>query len=309
MNIPTKFTKRIQTNLKKYQDIVLNLKKNDANEADTVRVIAGMLECIFGYNRFTEVTSEYAIGGTFCDLAIIDDRKKIKFLIEAKAISVGLKENHIKQTVDYGANAGVNWVILTNAEKWMVYKIKFGKPIDKELVYEFNFMTMTYKSSKDIELLYVLSKEGGGKSGIDEFYSSMQAKSKYIIGNLLNSDEIYAHIRKNLKILYENIKITDEEIGEVITNEILKREIVDSDESKKARRDIDKVLKKHSIEKAEKLELARKAAMKKKKAAERKALKMQAKKEENIEKTEKKTKATESIAMDNETKEDNKLEE
>jgi len=280
MNIPAKFTKRVQENLKKYQDIISSIKKNDSNEADTVRVVAGVLESILGYNRFTEVTSEYAIGGNYCDLAIIDDRKKIKFLIEVKAISTLLKENHVKQAVDYGANAGVNWVILTNSEKWMVYRLKFGKPIDKELVYEFNILTMSHKSNKDIELLHAISKEGDEKSVIDDFYSTIQAKSKYIIGNLLNSEEIYTQIRKNLKILFENIKITDEEIGEIITNEILKREIVDSDESKKAKRDIDKVFKKYNIEKTEKLELARKTALKKKKAAEKKALKLQAKEEQ-----------------------------
>jgi len=280
MNIPAKFTKRVQENLKKYQDIVTGIKKNDANEADTVRVVAGILESILGYNRFTEVTSEYAIGGNFCDLAIIDDRKKIKFLIEVKAVSSLLKENHVKQAVDYGANAGVNWVILTNSEKWMVYRLKFGKPIDKELVYEFNILSMSHKSNKDLELLHAISKEGDEKCVIDDFYSTIQAKSKYIIGNLLNSEEVYANVRKNLKILFENIKITDEEIGEIITSEIMKREIVDSDESKKARRDIDKVLKKYNIEKAEKLEIARKTALKKKKAAERKALKSQAKEEQ-----------------------------
>jgi len=279
MNIPAKFTNRVQANLKKYQDIVTGIKKNDSNEADTVRVVAGILESILGYNRFTEVTSEYAIGGNFCDLAIIDERKKIKFLIEVKAVSSILKENHVKQAVDYGANAGVNWVILTNSEKWMIYRLKFGKPIDKELVYEFNILSMSHKSNKDLELLHAISKEGEDKSVIEEFYSTIQAKSKYIIGNLINSEEVYALIRKNLKILFENIKITDEEIGDIIANEIMKREIVDSDESKKARRDIDKVLKKYNIEKAEKLEIARKAALKKKKAAERKALKLQEKQE------------------------------
>ena len=80
---------------------------------------------IFGYNRYNEITSEFAIGGTYCDLAIVDARKKIKLLIEVKAVSVALKESHVKQAIDYGANAGVNWVILTNAERWMVFCIKF----------------------------------------------------------------------------------------------------------------------------------------------------------------------------------------
>ena len=41
---------------------------------------------------------------------------KIQYLIEAKAIGTTLKPTHIKQAVDYGANEGVDWVILTNSD-------------------------------------------------------------------------------------------------------------------------------------------------------------------------------------------------
>jgi hypothetical protein len=109
-----------------------------------------MLQDIFGYDKYTDITSEYAIRGTYCDLAIPDDHKKIRFLIEAKAVSVTLNDSHIKQALDYGANAGVNWVLLTNAEIWMLYKIKFGQPIDKELVSEFNLLNINPKTDKDV---------------------------------------------------------------------------------------------------------------------------------------------------------------
>lgn len=244
MNIPAKFTKRVNENLKKYQDVIANLKKRDANESDTVTVIADTLQDIFGYDKYKEVTSEYAIKGTYCDLAIVDSHKKIKFLIEVKAVSVALNDNHVKQAIDYGANAGVNWVILTNAERWIIYKIKFGKPIDKELVSEFNLLSASQKSNKDMEALFVISKDGQDKSSIDDFYSSIQAKSKFIIGALLNSEEVYSLIRRNIKKMYEDVKITDQEIADIMANDIIKRDIIDSEESKKARKDIEKLLKK-----------------------------------------------------------------
>ena len=246
MNVPAKFTKRVNDNLKKYQGIITDLKKKDSNEADTVRVIAGMLECFFGYNRFTEVTSEYAIGGTYCDLAIIDKRKKIRFLIEVKAASSALKENHVKQAIDYGANAGVNWVILTNAEHWMLYKIKFGKPISKELVSEFNILSLNAKSTKELAVMFAISKEGQGKSIIDDLYAANQAKSKFIIGALLNSDEVHTLIRKSIKKLYDDVNISNDEIANIMVHDIIKREILDSEESKKAKKEIEKAAKKSS---------------------------------------------------------------
>jgi predicted type IV restriction endonuclease len=156
---------------------------------------------------------------------------------------------HTKQAVDYGSNAGVNWVILTNGERWMIYKIKFGKPIDKELVYEFNILNINDKSEKELEAIFAISKEGQENSSIDDFYSNIQIKNKYIIGNLLASDDVYLLIRKTMKKLFDDVKITNEEIADIMANDIIKREIIDSEESKKAKKDIEKKYKRIDREK------------------------------------------------------------
>jgi predicted type IV restriction endonuclease len=244
MNIPAKFVKRVDENLRKYQNVIAQIKKKDANESDTVTVITDILQDVFGYDKYADITSEYAIRGTYCDLAILDDHRKIRFLVEVKAVSVALNENHIKQALDYGANAGVNWVILTNAEMWMLYKIKFGKPIDKELVSGFNLLTINPKADKELAALFVVSKDGQEKSVIEDFYSSIQVKNKFIIGALLNSSDVYSLIRKTMRKLFDDVKISEEEIADIMVNDIIKREIIDSEESKKAKKDIDKLVKK-----------------------------------------------------------------
>jgi predicted type IV restriction endonuclease len=244
MNIPAKFDKRINENLKKYQGVITQIKKKDANESDTVTVITDILQDVFGYDKYSDITSEYAIRGTYCDLAILDDHKKIRFLVEVKAVSVALNDSHIKQALDYGANAGVNWVILTNAETWMLYKIKFGKPIDKVLIAEFSLLTINPKADKELESLFVISKDGQEKSIIDDFYSSIQVKNKFTIGCLLNSPEVYTLIRRTMRKLFDDVKISEQEIADIMMNDIIKREIIDSEESKKAKKDIDKIYKK-----------------------------------------------------------------
>jgi predicted type IV restriction endonuclease len=241
MTLPAKFTKRITANLKKYQSIVAAIKKRDASESDTVTVITDILQDIFGYDKYADITSEYAIKGRYCDLAILDDHKKIRFLIEAKAVFLGLIDKHTRQALDYGAHAGISWVMLTNSERWMLYKIKFGKPIDKELVAEFNLLDINPKSEKELELLFVLSKEGQERSVIEDFYTNIQIKNKFIIGCLLNSEEVYLLVRKTMRKLFGDVKITNQEIAEIVVKDIIKREITDSDESKKAKKDIDKI--------------------------------------------------------------------
>jgi predicted type IV restriction endonuclease len=244
MNIPAKFSKRINESLKKYQGVIAQIKKKDANESDTVTVITDMLQDIFGYDKYSDITSEYAIKGTYCDLAILDAHKKIGFLVEVKSVSVILNDNHIKQAVDYGANAGVNWVLLTNAETWMLYKIKFGKPIDKELVSRFNLLDINPKVDKELESLFVISKDGQEKSIIEDFYTSIQVKNKFVIGCLLNSDEVYLLIRRTMKKLFVDVKISEQEIADIMMNDIIKRDILDSEESKKTKKDIEKIYKK-----------------------------------------------------------------
>jgi hypothetical protein len=47
-----------------------------------------------------------------------------------------------------------------------------------------------------------------------------------------------------MKKLFDDVKISEEEIADIMVNDIIKREIIDSEESKKAKKDIDKLFKK-----------------------------------------------------------------
>ena len=70
-----------------------------------------MLAAVFGYDKYSEVTSEFSIRGTYCDLATKLDGV-VQTLIEVKAVGYDLKEAHTKQAIDYAANQGVDWVLL-----------------------------------------------------------------------------------------------------------------------------------------------------------------------------------------------------
>ena len=157
-NLPKKISERIVLGIKKYQPLLQSARSRDVGEADTVTIIKDMLSDIFGYDKYSEVTSEFAIRGTYCDLAIKFDNK-LATLIEAKAIGIDLKEQHVKQAVDYAANQGIDWVILTNGNLWKVYKLIFSKPIDKELVVEIDFLQINSRLEKDIEKLYQTDEE------------------------------------------------------------------------------------------------------------------------------------------------------
>lgn len=245
VTIPAKVKARLTDGIKKFQPIVKNAQLKDINESDTVTIISDMLSVIFGYEKYTEITSEYAIKKTFCDLAIKLDGTP-KLLIEAKAAGLDLKEQYIKQAVDYGANSGIEWVVLTNSVTWKIYSINFGKPITNDLVYEFDFTKISAKKQGDIELLYYLTREAmtkGNKTYLDNFHSQQQTVNRFTISQVILSEPVLNAVRTTLRKLFPETKVSNEEISAIISEEIIKRDILDNEKTVLAKKQIDKLFK------------------------------------------------------------------
>jgi hypothetical protein len=104
--IPKRTQDRFSDTLKRYQNIANSQKSRDISEADTVTLVKDILADVFGYDKYTELTSEKQIKGTFCDLAI-KLNEKITFLVEVKAAGFELNDAHLRQAVNYGAHEGI----------------------------------------------------------------------------------------------------------------------------------------------------------------------------------------------------------
>jgi hypothetical protein len=233
MAISSKVESRISTELKRYQPILANAKQRDVSESDTVVIIADMLHDIFGYDKYQHVTTEHAIRGTYVDLAVVVD-EDIRFLIEVKAIGLELKDNHVKQAIDYGANKGVEWVVLTNGGTWRVYKIYFSQPIEKSIIFEIDVLTANPKSSDLIECLGNLSREGFSKGSMSELLQQKLLTSRFSLAAVLLSDSILEEVRRELRRLSPGLKVDTAYLASALENEVIKRELVDSDEAKTA---------------------------------------------------------------------------
>ncbi len=254
ITVNTKTRERITKGLKKFQPILLKAQSADVNESDTVTIITDMLCEIFGYDKYENITSEFAIKKTYCDLAIkLQD--SIPFLIECKAISLDLKEDYVRQATNYAADSGIEWVVLTNGVLWRVYHITFGKPVDKELVYEFNICDMNAKKQSDIELLYYLSIESfakNSKATLEDLRAHKQILNRFIIGQVILTDAGIDGIRKCIRRLYPDCKVTNDEIHAIVYNEIFKREVLESDSAVEAKKIVAKLERKINNAKAKK---------------------------------------------------------
>ncbi|MFO7535354.1 MAG: type I restriction enzyme HsdR N-terminal domain-containing protein [Kiritimatiellia bacterium] len=252
-SIPKKVTERFIRAIPKFQRVIQIAKDRDVNESDTVSVLNDILGEVFGFEKYLEVTSEMAIRGTFCDLALKVDGK-VQFLIEAKAVGISLKEAHMKQACDYGANNGVQWIVLTNSIEWRVYRIRFEQPINYDLVCSFDFMALNPKDEKDLDILFLLAKEGLAKSAREDFYEKVQSVNRYVIGQLVLSEPVLDSIRRELKKLSDGMKIENDEIGVILQAEVIKREVVEGDQADAARARVNKFYRKNATPRKPKAE-------------------------------------------------------
>lgn len=236
-SIPKKVVERLVTGIKRYQPILAGAKARDVGETDTVTIVKDMLADVFGYDKYSELTSEFAIRGTYCDLAIKLDAQ-LATLVEVKAIGIELKESHVKQAVDYAANQGVEWVLLTNGIRWCVYHVVFTRPIQQELVVDIDFMLLNPKSDSDLELLYLWCKEGFQRSALGDFHTQKQALSRFFLGAMVLSDTVLEVVRRELRRVSPDVRIDIEQIRTVLVNEVVKREVMEGEKADEARKKI-----------------------------------------------------------------------
>jgi hypothetical protein len=237
ISIPKKVEDRLASGLKRFQAILNSAKSRDVNESDTVIIITDLLGELLGYDKYAEISSEHAIRGTSCDLAMSIDGK-VQFLIEAKAIGLDLKDSHVVQAVGYAANKGVDWVVLTNGVNWRIYKVSFGKPIDQELVFEIDFLNLSLKNDDDLRYLYLITKEGWQKQVMVDFAVERQALNRFFIAGLVLSDPVLDVIRRELRRTCPDVRVKNEQIQTVLLQEVLKRDVVEGEKADEARKKI-----------------------------------------------------------------------
>jgi hypothetical protein len=237
--IPKKVSERLAKQLVVYQKELRTAKDRDLNESDTVSIIRDMLADIFGFGKFSEVTTELAIRGTYCDLAIIIDGKT-KYLIEAKAIGLTLKENHLRQVLNYGANHGIPWIVLTNGVNWEIYRIKFERPIDYEHTCSIDMFELNPRRAADLQKLYLLCKEGLANDAISDYHEYAQVMNRFVIAALIQSEPVLQVMRKEIRRICPNAKATVEEIGRLLPD-VLKRDAIEGDVAKRAQRRVNRV--------------------------------------------------------------------
>ena len=244
-----RFLDRAKTNFRRYQKVLQAAKARDIGESDTVLIVTDFLAEVLGYDKYSEITAEFVIRSTFCDLAI-KTNGQLRFLIEVKAIGTELRENHLRQAVDYGANQGAEWVLLTNGTDWRAYRIRFEQPISHDLVFDVDLLDPECKTADILQMLYLISREALGGAQIDQYWRQKEATNRFVITQVLLSPPVLGPLRRELRRLAPGLRISEEDLATLLQLEVLKRDALEGDKAEAAAKRVRRAGRKRERERA-----------------------------------------------------------
>lgn len=188
---------RIKLALRKFGKALQGLAEADANEADTRLFITDFLCEALGYDKYTELSTEYRVKNEYADYAIRVDKETFAF-VEVKRINTKLNVKHLRQVQTYAVNEGVEWIILTNGVQWHIYRLSGGLPLITDLVMEIDLLDDSAPGQK-ANLIFNLSREAMKRHKLDELWQAKSATSPKSLSGILLSQPMLVAIRKELK--------------------------------------------------------------------------------------------------------------
>lgn len=213
--------KNFSNSLKAYKKKYLKKQYFELDESATRLMINSLLTDVLGYTELEEIKTEYRIRGEYADYVIQLARKKY-FVVEVKSIQLDLTEKHLRQSINYAANEGIDWIILTNGKSIELYKVLFGKPISARKIFDFD-ISENDDFKKMSEYLVFLSKKSVEKEELFNFWKRFEALEPIQLSKNLYDINIIKFLRKILKQktgLYFNDNDILDSIHKIITTKI-----------------------------------------------------------------------------------------
>ena len=201
--------RQLLASLKVYQRQYLKKINPDLDESGTRLMVNSFLTDVLGFAPIEEVKTEYMIRGTYADYVI--QLKGVRhLLVEVKALGIELSEKHLRQAVNYGANEGIEWALLTNGKQFDFYKIFFEKPICERKVFSID-LSDSSKLKESVETIQYLHKLSVSYNGLKLLWNKCVALDPTTVAGLLHNKPIINFIKRALKKKYKH-KFTDEEV-------------------------------------------------------------------------------------------------
>ncbi len=202
--------RQLFSSLKDYNRQFLKKANPDLDESGTRLMINSFLTEVLGYAPIEEIKTEYMIRGTYADYVI--QLKGVRhFLIEVKAYGIDLSDKHLRQAINYGANEGIEWALLTNGRQFEFYKILFEKPISEKKVFSID-LSDSAKLKESVEMIQYMHKTSIVDKGLDLLWAKCVALDPKSVAGLLKNKPVLNFLKKALKKRFKH-KFSDDEIS------------------------------------------------------------------------------------------------
>lgn len=212
---------QLEKRLREYRKKYLTKKQNlDVNESATRIMVNYFLTDVLQYLELEEIKTEYSIRGEYADYVIQLKRKK-HFVIEVKSIELDLNERHMRQSLQYAANEGIDWVLLFNGKQIQLYRVIFGKPLTNKKVFDIDLADLT-QMRKASEELVALTKPAVLKGELEAHWKRFDALTPASLVKTIYSADVINSIRLKVKkqsgINFDNAVVLDA-VHNLITHE------------------------------------------------------------------------------------------
>jgi hypothetical protein len=85
-------------------------------------------------------------------------------------------------------------------------------------------------------MLWLVSREGLQKAGLDDYHTQRAALSRFTVGALVQADVVLDVLRREPRRISPEARIENEERATVLFSEVLKRELLEGDKAQAAKR-------------------------------------------------------------------------
>lgn len=211
----------VKQKLKKYKTKYLRKEFSNLDESATRIMTNAFLTDVLGYKELEEIKTEFRIRGEYADYVIQVGRKK-HFVVEVKSIQIDLDQKHLRQSLNYAANEGIDWILLLNGRQIEFYKVNFTKPITSKRLFKIDLLDKADFNSAS-ELIVYLTKTCVLKDELDDFWKRVSALAPDSIAKLLYTEDIARNVRNSIKRetgIYFQIEDVAEVIHEIIKNPV-----------------------------------------------------------------------------------------
>ena len=192
----------------------------DANEGDTRLLVTDLLCEGLGYDKYEDLTTEYAVKGEFADYGVRIDKQLVAF-IEVKRCTTKLGAKHLRQVEMYAVNEGVERMILTNGQVWQVWHLTPGLPVVLDLALEVDLLG-DEAAARKADTLFYLSRDAFKRRLIDDLFRTKAATSPKSLAAAILSEALAEEVRPAM----HGHQVSAKELVELMRDTVLRPEAV-----------------------------------------------------------------------------------